>query len=77
MLSSFIGGPGAGIEGHFMDRTIKHRRIGPEDVLGAVAVMHVPVEDRHPRGTVLPLCMASRDRGVVKKQNPMARLRSA
>ncbi len=45
----------------------QHGRIVPEDVLRAVAVMHVPVDDRDPLGPVNLLRMARRDRDRVEE----------
>ena len=42
------GAAGAGIERRLMRRHVEHARVVPEDVLGAVAVVHVPIEDQHP-----------------------------
>ena len=49
-----------------VQRRVQHRRVGIEDVLAAVAVMHVDVDDRHARGTCL-LSDANRDRRVVEE----------
>ena len=41
-----------------MDRKESHLAIFPEQVLRAVAVMHVPVEDSHPLGAMTFLSVA-------------------
>ena len=38
----------AGVQGGLVDRREQHPRIVIEDVLGAVAVMRIDVDDRHP-----------------------------
>ncbi len=47
--AELVGGAGAGIERPLVQRAEQHPRIVPEDVLRAVAVMHVEVDDRHAR----------------------------
>ena len=47
--AELIGGAGAGIERPLVQRAEQHPRIVPEDVLRAVAVVHVEVDHRHPR----------------------------
>ncbi|KGX96322.1 hypothetical protein Y023_5101 [Burkholderia pseudomallei A79D] len=48
-----------------VQRHEQYRRIVVERLLRAVAVMHVPVDDRHPLDAVRGLRMARRDRDVV------------
>ena len=55
---------GAGIERHLVGRAVEDGRIVPDDGLGAVAVMHVPVDDRHALGAVRGLGVARRDHRV-------------
>ena len=43
-----IGSPRAGVERPLVEADVEHRRVVVEDGLGAVAVVGVPVEDRHP-----------------------------
>ncbi len=50
-----------------MRRAIKHRRVGLEDILRAVAVMHVPVDDRNALQPVLLLRMTRGNRGIVEE----------
>src|SRR5262249_35148223 len=42
----------AGVERELVDREVEDVRIVPEDVLGAIAVVNVPVEDRDPGGAL-------------------------
>ena len=48
-----------------MQRDREHRRVVEEDLLGPVAVVHVPVDDRHARDPALALRPAGGDRDVV------------
>ena len=50
-----------------MGRTIHHGRIGPEDILRAVAVMDVKVDDGGALDAVFPLRVTGRNGGVIKK----------
>ena len=45
VLAGFDDGAGAGKQRHLMGRAIHHRLVGPEDLLRAVAVMHVEIDD--------------------------------
>ena len=45
---------------------VEHRAVFIEDVLRAVAVMHVPIDDQHLAQMVLVLCIAGGDGGVVE-----------
>ena len=49
-LAGVLGGAGAGIERPLVDARVEHVGRGGEDLLGAVAVVDVPVEDQHPLG---------------------------
>jgi hypothetical protein len=63
-----LAGPaGARVERPLVERHVEDARVVPEDVLRAVPVVDVPVEDRHPLERVLRLCRPSRDRGVVEE----------
>ena len=53
------------MEGHEEDRVVTG-----DDVLGAVAVMHVPVDDRDAMQPELRLCPACGDRHVVEQAEP-------
>ena len=50
-----------------MGRAIKQIGIGPEDVLGAVAVVHVEIDHRHAFGTMGGACVVGGDRGLVEE----------
>ena len=65
--AGLVLGAGAGIERHLVGRAVEHRRIVPEDVLRAVAVMDVPVDDGDALGAMLLLRMAGGDRGIVEQ----------
>ena len=67
LRASFRGCAGAGIERHLVDRGVEHAGILPEDVLRAVAVMHVPVDDGDAFGPMRCLRVAGRDRGMVEE----------
>ena len=58
---------GAGIERHLVGRAIEQIGIGPEDVLRAVAVVHVEVDHRHALGTMGGACVVGGDRGLVEE----------
>ena len=57
----------AGIKRHLMGRTVDDGRIVPEDVLRAVAMMHVEIDDRDPFGAVGRLGVARGDRCVIEE----------
>jgi len=78
LLAALAHRSGARIERHFVGRAIHHARIGPEDLLRAVAVMHVEVDDRDPLQAVPLLRVARRDRRIVEnRQKPIGRVVSA
>jgi hypothetical protein len=58
---------GAGIERHLVRRAIHHGRVVPENVLAAVAVMHVEIDDRDAFRAVPFLRVARRDRDIVEQ----------
>ena len=60
------GGPRARIVGELVRAEEEHTRIVIEDVLGAVAVVHVEVHDQHALNTMLLLCPARGDRHIGK-----------
>ena len=43
-----LGGAGAGIERHLVGRGEEDAGVVPDEVLGAVAVVHVEIDDRDP-----------------------------
>ena len=57
--------PGAGVERRLVGRHVEDARVVVEHVLGAVAVVHVPVDDRHALAAGGELGGA--DRGVVEE----------
>ena len=46
VLAALAAGAGAGKQRHLVRRAIHHALVGPENILGAVAVMDVEVDDR-------------------------------
>ena len=70
-------GARAGIERHLVGRGVEDGRVGPDDRLGAVAVVDVPVDDGDAGGAVGPLGVAGGDDGVVEEAEAhgLARLR--
>ena len=60
-------GTRAGIERHLVGRGIEDGRVGPDDGLGAVAVVDVPVDDGDAAGAVGALGVAGGDDGVVEE----------
>ena len=67
---AFVRGAGAGIERHLMRRGVKHRTVRPENLLRAIAVMHVEIDDRHALGAVNGLRLAGCDRSEIKEAEP-------
>src|SRR3954470_14478140 len=61
LRATFRYGASAGIEWHLMRRAIHHGRVVPENVLAAVAVMYVEIDDRNALGAVGLLRMTCRD----------------
>eukprot|EP01035_Chromulina_nebulosa_P029519 gene29520-39124_t len=54
-------GAGARIERHLVRRAIEHRWIVPEDILRAITVVHIPVDNGNTLGAMLLLRIARRD----------------
>src|SRR5271170_1748103 len=50
-----------------MGRGVEHAAVVPEDILRAVAMMHVEIYDRDPLQSMDGLRMARRDRNVVEE----------
>ena len=67
VFAAFADRAGAGIKRHFVGRAIHHGFIGPENILRAVAVMHVEIDDGRALGMVAVLRIARRDRRVVEQ----------
>jgi len=57
----------AGEQRHLVRRAIHHRLVRPENLLRAVAVMHVEIDDGGARNAVMILRVARGDRGIVEK----------
>jgi len=74
-LTPLTGAAAAGIAALLMHAHIEHAGVAPEDRLGAVAVVHVPVDDQHPLQPVLRLGMAGRQGDVVEDAEAHAPLR--
>ncbi len=53
-----------------MDTEVKHVRVVVENLLRAVAVMHIPVDDQHLRKFVLLLDVAGGDGHIVQQAEP-------
>src|SRR5262249_58626997 len=70
VLAALVRGPGARVKRHLVGGAIHHRLVGPEDVLRAIAVMDVKVDDRDALGAVATLRMAGRDRCIVEQAEP-------
>src|SRR3984885_6940025 len=67
VFAALTAGAGAGKQRHLMGRAIHHGRIGPENILGAVAVMDVEIDHRGATDAVFALGMTRGDGGVVEK----------
>ncbi len=67
VLAAFAGGAGAGKQRHLVGRAIHHGRIGPEDILGAVAVMDVEIDDGGAPDPVFALGVARGNGDVVEE----------
>ena len=58
---------GAGIERHLVGRAVEEIGIGPEDVLGAVAVVDVEIDDRHAFGAMAGAGIMGGNRHLVEQ----------
>ena len=67
VLAALVDGAGAGIKRHLVGRAIHHGLVRPENILRAVAVMDVEVDDRGARDAVMVLRIARRDGGIVEQ----------
>ena len=67
VIAGFRDRTRAGIERHLVGRAEQHRGIGPEDVLAAVAVVHVPIDDGDAVYAVHRPGMAGGHRSVVEQ----------
>ena len=66
-LAALADRAGAGIKRHLVGRAIHDGLVRPENILRAVAVMHVEIDDGRAFGAVAVLRVARRDRGVVEQ----------
>ena len=64
--------PVPGYAGYWCVDTNSTLRVVPEDVLGAVAVVHVPVDDQHPLAAA-PASAAAATATLLNRQNPWPR----
>ena len=67
VLAALADRAGAGKQRHLVRRAIHHRFVGPENLLRAVAVMHVEIDDRGAGDAVLLLRIARGDGGIVEQ----------
>ena len=67
VFAALAAGAGAGKQRHLVRRAIHHGRIGPEDILGAVAVMHVEVDHGGTADAVFALGVTRGNRGMIEK----------
>src|SRR3954447_24697390 len=67
VLAALAGGAGAGKQRHLVRRAIHHGRIGPEDILRAVAVMDVKIDDRRAADAVFALGVTGGDGDIVEE----------
>jgi hypothetical protein len=62
-------------ERHLVSRAIHHRPIAPEDLLRAIAVMGIEIDNRHAIGAIASLCMTDRNGCIVEKAKAHGSLR--
>ena len=67
MLAASRSAAGARIEGRLMRRAEQHRFIRPENILRAIAVMDVEIDDGDALGAMGGLRVARRDRDIVEE----------
>ena len=72
MLAPVRHGAAVRIERVLEEADHQHALVAGEDVLGAVAVVHVEVDDRHPLRPCRPARGARRSATLLKKQKPIA-----
>ncbi len=75
VLPAFASRAGAGIERHLMGRGVHDAAIAPEDVLRAIAVVHVEIDDGDALEPMRGLGVARGDRGVVEETKTHRRRR--
>jgi len=64
---ALAAGAGAGKQRHLMRRAIHHGRIVPEDILRAVAVMDIEIDDRRAADAVFALGVAGGNGDIVEE----------
>ena len=67
VLAVFADRAGAGVERHLVRGAIHHRLVRPENLLRAVAVMHVEIDDRRAHNAVMFLRVPRRNGGIVEQ----------
>ena len=67
VLAALAAGAGAGKQRHLVRRAIHHRRVGPEDILRAIAVMHVEIDHGRAGDAVFALGVTRGDGRVVEE----------
>jgi hypothetical protein len=70
VLATFRDGTSARIERHLVRRAKKHTRVAPKDLLRAVAVVSIPINNRDALRPMRLLSMSGCNRGVVEKAEP-------
>jgi hypothetical protein len=65
--SAFTGGTGAGIMRILVDAKKEHRFVGLKGVLGTIAVVDVPIDDRHALNPAFGAQIMRGDRHIIKK----------
>ncbi len=71
VLAAFAAGPGAGKERHLMGRTIHRLGVVPENLLGAIAVMDVEIDNSYAFGAMGARAWRAATAALLKKQKPI------
>ena len=77
VLAALAARAGAGIERHLVRRGVKHALVVPEDVLRAVAVVDVEIDDGDALGAMAAWAWRAATAALLKKQKPIAVATSA
>ena len=64
MVAALAAGAGTRKQRHLVRRAIHHTWIGPENILSAVTVMHVEIDNRRPSDSVFALGVTGGNRGI-------------
>ena len=67
VLAALRSRAAAGIERHLVRRGVEHARVAPENMLRAVAVVHVEIDDGDALDAMNGLSVARGDRRVVEE----------